>query len=122
MRYAVTGANGFVGARRVRALARAGHDVTAFVRKNDEPPSPGERVVSWDVTSEQPPVTALESLDCLVHAAAYKPPAPTDPDTALSCLSVNALGTLNVLRAAETARVAHTVILSAGNVYDPNLP
>lgn len=72
MRVAVTGADGFVGRPTCKALAAAGHEVVAIVRR--PPASDGlvahRVVVSSDVGADPVGAQALAGADVVVHLAA----------------------------------------------------
>lgn len=112
MKVGVTGAAGFIGRHVLRALAERGHDAVALVHQTPAPPTFESRAfdVSGDLSA------ALEGLDAVVHGAAYVPRSYRDPAEAQRCLDVNAIGTLNVLRACAASKTKKVVVLS-GNVY-----
>lgn len=112
MNVGVTGAGGFIGRHVLAALAARGHEAIALVRRTPGPPGFASR--AFDVTGDV--ATALEGLDAVVHGAAYVPRGYRDPAEAQRCLEVNAVGTLNVLRACVAAKTKKVVVLS-GNVY-----
>ncbi|MDE2295399.1 MAG: NAD-dependent epimerase/dehydratase family protein [Gammaproteobacteria bacterium] len=111
MRALVTGATGFVGAAVGRALARAGWDLRALVRRSadrrnlsDFPVEP----VEGDLADPRSLRHALEGCDALFHVAADYRLGVHDP---APLYAVNVEGTRNVLAAARDAgigRVVHT--------------
>lgn len=111
----VTGANGFVGGRTCRALAAAGAEVRALVRR------PGEAAilqaediaeVGGDFTDRHTASGAVAGVDAVVHAAAV---AGGDLQEARR---VNRDGTRTIARAALDAGVDRFVHISTGAVYD----
>ncbi|MEV4927875.1 NAD-dependent epimerase/dehydratase family protein [Streptomyces roseoverticillatus] len=69
MRYAVTGATGFVGTRLVAHLTALGHDVTALVR-DPRRPVPGARTTAVDLVTGAGLREATADADVVVHLAA----------------------------------------------------
>jgi UDP-glucose 4-epimerase len=111
----LSGATGFLGRAVALALRGRGYHVRGLVRGSG---SPGTENVAWDLEAAGDP-TALAGATTLVHAAAYVPRSMTDPNEALRCWTVNALGTSRLLEAAVHAGVEHIVYVSSGNVYRP---
>lgn len=112
---AVTGASGFVGRHLVRRLLAEGWQVRALGRR----PVDGARFERWEAGRTEP--SALAGVDAVCHLAAHLPASYADPDEASRCLEVNALGTLELLRAAREAGVPAFVYVSSGNVYAPTV-
>jgi nucleoside-diphosphate-sugar epimerase len=84
------------------------------------PAAEGARVRRWQATQGWRETAAiLRGIDAVVHAAAHIPPDQADPDEARTCLEVNALGTLNLLRAAENAGLQRFIFISTANVLKP---
>lgn len=107
-RVLVTGGSGFVGGHAMRALAAAGANAVTFGRR----PSPGGHV--GDVTDADAVAAAVRGADLVVHLATspgYR--AEQDP---LHDARVNAIGTLNVLRAARD-HGARVLYASTSHVY-----
>ncbi|MGK5734223.1 NAD-dependent epimerase/dehydratase family protein, partial [Streptomyces sp. URMC 124] len=69
MRYAVTGATGFIGTRLVTHLTALGHDVTALVR-DPRRPVPGARTETVDLVTGTGLREATADADVVVHLAA----------------------------------------------------
>lgn len=115
MRVGITGAGGFIGTHLIRAVAAAGHDVQAFVRRT--PPTLAVPHRAMDLTSPGDLEPAIRGLDALIHAAAYVPSSYRDPAEARACFEVNVLGTLALLQTAERVGLRKFVFLSAGNIY-----
>lgn len=115
MKVAVTGAGGLLGAALVNRLTAGGQRVLAMSR------SPGtvvssDDVVRWDASDDwKQTARALVGVDVVVHTAAHIPRDHSDASEALRCLEVNAIGTLNLLRAAALADVRRFVYVSGAN-------
>ncbi|MFF7726906.1 NAD-dependent epimerase/dehydratase family protein [Streptomyces sp. NPDC008001] len=93
MRYAVTGATGFVGTRLVTHLTALGHDVTALVR-DPRRPVPGARTVTADLVTGTGLREATADADVVVHLAALT--HATDPR---ALATVNTGGTSRLVAA-----------------------
>lgn len=113
MKVGVTGAAGFIGPYLLDQLRKRGHEPVAFVRNTPAPGGFESRPL--DITASGID-GAFEGLDAIIHGAAYIPVAYRDADQARLCYEVNALGTLNVLRAAAARKLQKAVVLSS-NVY-----
>ena len=118
MRVAVTGAGGQLGALVQRRLSEAGHEVNAF--STSLPLSATGQVVRWSADEPwQHTADSLRGTHVVVHAAAHIPRVLDDPSEALRCVEVNAIGTLNLLRAGASAGVERFVYVSSANVLSP---
>lgn len=111
MRVVVTGANGFVGAALIHALAAAGHEIVGFVR----PQSDCERLADvqleyrkGDIRQTQTLDGVFEGADWVIHSAGKLGEAGVAESV---YEAVHVAGTRNVLTAvqaqAPTARVLH---------------
>ncbi len=115
MKVLVTGANGFLGRRVVRALLARGHEVRAMVR-----PAAGVEDLAWPPAVEvfradlrgSPLEAAFEGVDVLVHLAA----AVSGGEDAQFAASVG--GTERLLGAMARARTRRIVFCSSFSVYD----
>jgi dTDP-glucose 4,6-dehydratase len=123
----VTGAAGFIGSHLVEALAGRGARVRAFVRYNSRsdagflaelPPAAADAVeiVRGDITDGAAVAEAMAGIDSVFHLAAvvsvaysFRHPRET--------VSVNVMGTLNILEAARTTRPRRIVHSSSSEVY-----
>lgn len=115
-RTSVTGAAGFLGRATVRALAAAGHEVRAGVRRDGPPVDGAAETVTVDVTDPAAVARAVAGVDAVVHLAAlvrvresFEQPEEYD--------RVNAGGTRTVLEAAERAGVRSVVLASTAAVH-----
>jgi dihydroflavonol-4-reductase len=128
MRYAMTGATGFVGGALARLLRDEGHEVRALVR--DPARASGLAALGVDLVSgDLDDVTALDALcrdvDGLFHVAGWYKLGQRDPSVGDR---VNVDGTRNVLAAAQRAAVPKVVYTSTlavnsdthGRVHDEN--
>lgn len=77
---------------------------------------PDVQAVPWEAPARPDPAI-FEGVDALVHLAAHLPARYGDPAEASRCLSINALGTLELLLGAVDAGVGRAVCLSTGNLY-----
>src|SRR6476659_1118254 len=126
MRYAMTGATGFVGGALARLLRDEGHEVRALVRdpaRASDLAAHGVELVPGDLDD----ATALDALcrdvDGLFHVAGWYKLGQRDPSVGDR---VNVDGTRNVLAAAKRAGVPEVVYTSTlavnsdthGRVYD----
>jgi nucleoside-diphosphate-sugar epimerase len=121
-RVLVTGAGGFIGSHLAGRLTELGADVRAFLRYTSErnvgmlrhEPARGDMELAFgDLRDPDSVRAAVEDCDLVFHLGAligipYSYEAPRE------VLETNVLGTLNVLRAAGTARVVCT---STSEIY-----
>lgn len=113
----VTGANGALGRRVVRAAALAGHRVAAVVRPTSDPApelleSPGIDVVRGDLRRPVGWTAAVGRADAVVHLAAA-----TSGDLAAH-VADTVLATEQLLAAIDLSRLARFVHVSSFSVYD----
>jgi nucleoside-diphosphate-sugar epimerase len=113
----VTGANGFLGRRVVRAAALAGHDVRALVRPGTEPAAelvetPGTEIVRGDLRAAGPWCEVAAQADAVVHLASA-----TSGDLAAQ-VAGSVRATEQLLAALDPAVVRRFVHISSFSVYD----
>jgi nucleoside-diphosphate-sugar epimerase len=118
VRVAVTGAGGLLGGAVCQRLLEADHDVIALSGSIYSIAT--LRAVHWDARQDWK-VTAksLHRVDAIVHTAAYIPINHNEAEEAQICFEVNSLGTLNLLRAAELAKVKRFIYVSGSNALNP---
>jgi UDP-glucose 4-epimerase len=98
------------------ALRTRGDHVVGLVRNPQSLPEWETRTL--DISRPDGIDKVLAGFDGVVHAAAHVPKSYTDPGEAQTCLEVNALGTLALLRACVAAGVPRVIVFS-GNIYRP---
>ncbi len=109
----VTGGSGYFGSLLVRRLLAAGHDVRVLdlVDADDRPPS--VTFVAGDIRDPTVVGDAVRGCDVVFHNVAQVPLA----RDAQAFRTVNVDGTVNLLRACESARVAKVVHTSSSAVF-----
>ena len=123
MRALVTGANGHLGNRLVRALADAGHEVCASVRSlADERNSvlrsiPGIEIVELDVRDAERFRALCENVDTLFHVAATHAHVPDGRATEEDIVADSVNGAEAAIRAA--ARQVRKVVMTSSLVTLP---
>lgn len=126
MRYAITGATGFVGGALARQLRHAGHEVRALVRdpaRAQALAALGVELVPGDLDDAAALDRLCTGVDGLFHVAGWYKLGQRDPSVGTR---VNVEGTRNVLAAAQrndVPKVVYTSTLAVnsdthGKVYD----
>jgi NAD dependent epimerase/dehydratase len=124
-RVLVTGAGGFIGSHLTERLVELGADVRALAEYNslgswgwlDESPVRDDiEVVLGDVRDRDSTVAAATGREVVFHLAALIA-IPWSYDAPAAYVETNVLGTLNVLRAAQTEAVDLVVHTSTSEVY-----
>jgi len=109
----VTGAAGYLGNQTVKRLVAAGRPVRALVRRKAKAAlrlrevADRIEIFEGDVTRPASLAPALEGVDCVIHYVAI-----AMEKGGQTYESVNYQGTVNLLRAAETARVRRFINMS----------
>jgi nucleoside-diphosphate-sugar epimerase len=112
MKYAMTGATGFLGGVLARQLVEAGHEVVALVRdpaKAEVLRSLGVELVVGDLDDERALDALLTGVDGFFHVAGWFKHGRREHET---LRRVNVTGTRNALEAARRAGVPRTVYTS----------
>lgn len=122
MRVLVTGAAGFVGRHATRELTANGHEVVACDQVFATPVEGALESLVADLCSADAMRDAVRRarLDACIHlgAIAFVPAGQSNPQT---MLSVNVLGTVNLLDAVrEQAPRARVLVISTAHVYGPH--
>ena len=119
MRVLVTGATGFTGGHLARALAAAGHDVSALVRDRAGEPAAelaraGITPVTGDLRDASTLTAAAAGVEVVYHLAAIYRQAGVPSDT---YRAVNAVGSQLVVEAASRAGARRVVHCSTVGVH-----
>jgi nucleoside-diphosphate-sugar epimerase len=112
MRYAVTGATGFVGGRLTRMLVDSGHHVTALVRspvKAQALTALGADLVPGDLGDRASLDRLLDGADGLFHVAGWYKVGSRDRSDGYR---INVEGTRSILTAAQAAGISRVVYTS----------
>lgn len=124
MRVLVTGATGFAGSHLVEALCAQGDDVYALVRQSNGSQRPSFTPIIGDLTSESSLKTAVAQAqpDVIYHLAGQA-------DVGLSwkkaaqTLTINTIGTINLLDAVVTNKLSPKIIaVTSGDIYGQQEP
>lgn len=112
MKVLVTGANGFIGSALTIALTRAGHDVSAAIRQDNDS-GIANTVFTRNIDAQTNWLEPLAEVTHVVHTAArvhMMQDTAEDPLTAFR--EVNTLGTLNLAQQAAKAGVKRFIFIS----------
>jgi UDP-glucose 4-epimerase len=114
MQVLVTGGSGFIGSHVVDKLIENGFTVRVFDKLK-----PSQDKVEWfsgDLLKENEVLEACRDIDIVYHLAAVADVnvAITHPET---CLMINEIGTMNLLRSAVAEEVEHIILASSTWVY-----
>ncbi len=116
MKILVTGGSGFLGSHVADALSEAGHDVTVFDIKPSAYLQDTQRMLVGDVTDFEQVSRAVQGCDVIYHLAAL-----ADIDEAINkpvdTMTVNLMGTLNMLEAVRKHGIKRFVFSSSIYVY-----
>lgn len=116
MKVLVTGGSGFLGSHVAEALSEAGHDVVIFDLHQSPYLKPGQEMIIGDVTNAEQVHSAVKGCDVIYHLAAL-----ADIDEAVNkpvnTMTVNLMGTVNMLEASRMHKVKRFVFSSSIYVY-----
>ncbi|MDV7340811.1 NAD(P)-dependent oxidoreductase [Terasakiella sp. A23] len=116
MKILVTGGAGFLGSHVADALTEAGHEVFVFDLVESAYLRPGQTMIIGDVTNFEHVCDAVKGVDVIYHLAAL-----ADIDKAIDrprdTMSVNLMGTVNMLEAARLCNVQRFIFSSSIYVY-----
>ncbi len=117
MQILVTGGSGFIGSHIVDKLVENGYEVRVFDRVK-----PLREDVEWlngDLLNEKDVLEACKDIEAIFHLAAI-----ADVNVALShfdvCLTINEMGTMNILKSATAQEVERVILASTTWVYGRN--
>lgn len=122
MKYFITGATGFIGARLAQKLAEEGNEVRALVRSKNKAALLLNHVnIKWyygtvedyDVLKD-----AMTGVDGVFHLAAFAQPWAKDKTI---YNRINLVGTINIFKIARTANAKRIVFTSTGGTFGPSL-
>ena len=119
MRYFVTGATGFIGARLVRQLGAAGHEVRALVRTPSRASAlaaPGISLHGGDITDKESMREAMRGSDGVFHLAAWYRIGARAGERRLAD-QINVQGTRNVLELMRELAIPKGVYTSTLAVF-----
>jgi len=113
----VTGGSGFIGSHIVDKLVENSYEVRVFDRVK-----PLREDVEWfngDLLNEKDVLEACKDMEAIFHLAAI-----ADVNVALShfdvCLTINEMGTMNILKSATAQEVERVILASTTWVYGRN--
>lgn len=118
----VIGANGFIGSHLVDALAREGHEVSAFDRFSSGEPTfraVGVRLIRGEFLSRADIDEAVAGQDYVLHLLSTTSPATAESDPTLD-IRTNLAQSVELLEATARAGVKHFYYASTGGaIYGP---
>jgi nucleoside-diphosphate-sugar epimerase len=113
-RVLISGANGFIGRALAERMLQSGARVRGLVRSRAKVEGVGDiEIALGDVSDLESVRAAVQSCDLIVHCAAMQGRVGTLDEFR----RVNVGGTLNVIRAAQEARVKRMIHISTVNVH-----
>ncbi len=129
MKYLVTGGAGFIGSNLTDELLKRGHEVRVLdnfaTGSRDNLTEFLDRIelIEGDLRNYHTVREAVDGVDFVLHQGAL-PSVPRSVRDPISSNDVNITGTLNLLHAANDAKVQRLVMASSSSVYgdSPSLP
>lgn len=125
--FLVTGGAGFIGCNIVRRLLAEGHEVRVLdnfsTGRRENLAGLDVELIEGDLTSYYMVQRAVKGVDYILHQGAL-PSVPRSVNDPIASVSVNVMGTLNVLTAAMEEGVKRVVYASSSSIYgdSPELP
>lgn len=116
MKILVTGGSGFLGSHVADALSERGHEVAIFDVKSSPFLRDNQRMIIGDVTDADAVNAAVKGCDAVYHLAALAEIGQA-MDHPRDTMSVNVMGTVNVLEAAREHAIKRFVFSSSIYVY-----
>lgn len=119
----VTGANGLLGRAVLDALLAQGHHVLALTRQadalKDYPQRERLELVTGDMMAVERFARHLRGCDCVLHLAAFHREYLEGSQDIAQLEAVNVTGTMDLIRASESAGVARFIFVSSAGVMKP---
>jgi nucleoside-diphosphate-sugar epimerase len=115
MRIAVTGGLGFIGSALIKKLIKNGHDVVIIDNRNAQIPE-GATLTITDITNNNQVLQALKNVDIVYHLAGTV--LESSRKNLHSTISLDILGTTNVLESCVRNGVEKIIYASSFYVYD----
>lgn len=116
MKILVTGGSGFLGSHVADALSETGNEVVIFDLSSSQYQQKNQKMINGSVTDYEQVYAAMDGCEAVYHLAAL-----ADIDEAINkprnTMSVNVMGTLNVLEAAREHKIERFVFSSSIYVY-----
>ncbi|HJO04542.1 MAG TPA: TIGR01777 family oxidoreductase [Acidobacteriota bacterium] len=119
MKILVTGATGFVGSALCRALASAGHAVTALSRNAEAAKlrlPMLHAAYEWEPRDDTPPAMAIQEADAIVHLAGESVAGRWGRAQRRSIHNSRVVGTQNLVEGIRAASPRPTVLISASAI------
>jgi uncharacterized protein (TIGR01777 family) len=120
MRVLISGVTGFIGGRLAEVLTAAGHEVWGLSRDPDgarrQVPQLGD-AFAWNPTVQQPPGSAFEGVDAVVHLAGESVSGRWTEKKKQRIRDSRILGTRNLVKSFEAANRPATLVGSSAIGY-----
>jgi uncharacterized protein (TIGR01777 family) len=116
MRFAVTGASGFIGRRLVAVLQDEGHEVHVLGRAPRKGLPPEVKYFIWDPNAGSPPPESLEGVDAVIHLAGEPISQRWTPEVKRRIRSSRVEGTNRLVQALAAIQERPKTLVSASAV------